>query len=60
MRITTIGTTAGLPIARPLPLTTRQDVDLSTPVPAIEKTEKTETAQKSIDRDLGRYVDIKV
>ncbi len=60
MRITTVGTQVGQPIARAAPVVTRQDLDLSTPVPAVEKVEKTETAQKPNDRDLGRFIDITV
>ena len=60
MRITSVGTQVGQPIARTTPVVTRQDLDLSTPVPAVEKIEKADQVQKSNDRDLGRFVDITV
>ena len=60
MRVTTVGTPFGYPVMGSVPVVTRQDLDLSTPIPAVTKTEKTETTQKPIDRDLGRVVDIKV
>ncbi len=60
MRVTTIGTQVGQPIARAAPVVTRQDADLASPVPSVKEAEKPETVQKSNDRDLGRFVDISV
>ena len=60
MRVTTIGTQVGQPIARSAPVVTRQDADLSSPVPPVKQAEKTENVQKSNNRDLGRFVDISV
>ena len=60
MRVTTVGTQIGYSIARTLPVVTRQDTDLSSPIPSVKEAEKTENVQKSNDRDLGRFVDISV